>query len=135
MAETIRLETSVTSELVEITGSVNELVKNSSVQEGICLITIPHTTAGLTITSYHDQAGFEDIVGEFSRLIPTRVDFKHQWDTPTDAAGHIKSSLISISLSLIISDGALLLGHSQGIYFFEFDGPRQRMVNVQLMAV
>jgi len=134
VAETIHVETSTLSELFEITDSVKQIVHQSGIQEGICLITTPHTTAGLTITSYHDQAGFQDLVDEFSRLVPTRIDFKHQWDTPTDAAGHVKSSLISISLSLIVDGGALLLGHSQGIYFFEFDGPRKRSVHVQLVA-
>ena len=134
MAETIHIETSTLSELCEITEQVKEIVRSSGVQQGICLVTIPHTTAGLTITSYHDQAGFEDIVDEFARLIPTRIDFKHQWDTPTDAAGHVKSSLVGVSLTLIVSEATLVLGHSQGIYFFEFDGPRRRMVNVQVIA-
>lgn len=95
-------------------------------QEGICVVTIPHTTAALTITSFWDPNGFEDLQEEICRLIPTRIDFKHQHDTPQDAAGHVKSSLIGTTLSLIVHDGKLLLGHSQGIYFLEFDGPRKR---------
>lgn len=134
MFNSFNLETSSTSELVEITHQVQEIVQKSGIQEGICLLATPHTTAALTITSYHDRAGFEDLRDEVSRLIPTRIDFKHQFDTPTDAAGHIKSSLIGVSLPLIISQGKLLLGHSQGIYFFEFDGPRQRTVNVQMVG-
>ena len=60
-------------------------------------------------------------------------NLKAQFDTPQDAAGHVKSSLIGISLSLTIHDGKLLLGHSQGIYFLEFDGPRNREYYVKLM--
>lgn len=86
------------------------------------------------ITSFWDPNGFEDIQNEVCRLIPTRIDFKHQHDTPTDAAGHVKSTLIGVDLPLIIHDGKLLLGSSQGIYFLEFDGPRKRSFYVQVMG-
>ena len=71
---------------------------------------------------------------EVCRLIPTRIDLKHQHDTSTDAAGHVKSTLIGVDLQLIIHDGKLLLGSSQGIYFLEFDGPRKRSFYVQVMG-
>lgn len=64
----------------------------------------------------------------------TRVDFKHQHDTPEDAAGHVKSTLIGPSLTFIIENGKLLLGHSQGIYFLEFDGPRNRECYLKILA-
>lgn len=69
-----------------------------------------------------------------NRLVPTRVDFQHVRDTPTDAAGHIKSSLIGTDLTLIIENGDLLLGRSQGIFFWEFDGPREREIKVKIIA-
>lgn len=116
-----------------ITDEVKKIVRESGVQEGICIIYIPHTTAGLTLTSFWDSAGFEDLQDEICRIIPTRIDFKHQHDTPQDAAGHVKSSLVGISLSLIISNGELLLGSSQGIYFLEFDGPRNREYYVKVL--
>ena len=87
-----------------------------------------------TITSFWDPNGLEDIQDEICRLIPTRIDFKHQHDTPQDAAGHVKSSLIGVSLSLMVEGGKLLLGHSQGIYFLEFDGPRKREVYVKVFS-
>lgn len=116
-----------------ITDEVKKIVRESGVQEGICIIYIPHTTAGLTLTSFWDSAGFEDLQDEICRIIPTRIDFKHQHDTPQDAAGHVKSSLVGISLSLIIINGELLLGSSQGIYFLEFDGPRNREYYVKVL--
>jgi secondary thiamine-phosphate synthase enzyme len=105
---------------------VRDAVLASQVEEGLCLVFVPHTTAGLSITSFWDPKGLEDIHDDLNRLVPTRVDFKHQFDTPQDAAGHIKSVLVGVSLTLIISGAKLLLGHSQGIFFNEFDGPRQR---------
>jgi len=121
-------------DVVSITEEVKTLVEASGVKEGICLVTIPHTTAALTITSFWDPNGFLDLQDEICRLIPTRIDFKHQHDTPQDAAGHVKSSLVGASLSLIVHEGALLLGHSQGIYFLEFDGPRKREFFVKVQA-
>ena len=67
-------------------------------------------------------------------LKPRTRDFKHQHDTPEDAAGHVKSSLYGVSIALVIHEGKLLLGHSQGIYFMEFDGPRNREVIVKTIA-
>ena len=118
--------------VVDITDLIKKFISESGVKTGTCTIFTPHTTAGLTITSYWDKAGFEDLQDEICRLIPTRIDFKHQFDTPQDAAGHIKSSLIGVTLQLIIHDEKLLLGHSQGIYFLEFDGPRNREYFVKL---
>lgn len=103
-------------------------------QSGLSVVFTPHTTAALTITSFWDPNGFEDLQDEICRLIPTRIDFKHQHDTPQDAAGHVKSSLMGVSLPLIIEDGKLLLGSSQGIFFLEFDGPRKRKFQVKILA-
>ena len=114
------------NEAYEITATVRAAVAASGVNEGLCVVFVPHTTAGLSITSFWDPKGLEDIHDDLNRLVPTRVDFKHQFDTPQDAAGHIKSVLVGVSLTLIISEAKLLLGHSQGIFFNEFDGPRQR---------
>ena len=77
---------------------------------------------------------FDDIMDETNRLVPTRIDFKHQFDTPQDAAGHIKSSLFGVSLSFIISEGKLMVGHSQGVFFMEFDGPRKREYFIKILA-
>jgi secondary thiamine-phosphate synthase enzyme len=110
----------------DITATVREAVLASRLDEGLCVVFVPHTTAGLSITSFWDPKGHEDIHDDLNRLVPTRIDFKHQFDTPQDAAGHVKSVLVGVSLTLVIAEAKLLLGHSQGIFFNEFDGPRQR---------
>jgi secondary thiamine-phosphate synthase enzyme len=122
------------NDFVALTDTVQKTVKESGVTDGICVVYTPHTTAGLTVTSFWDPRGFEDIMDEMNRLIPTRIDFKHQHDTPQDAAGHIKSSLVGISLTFIIDQGGLFLGHSQGIFFMEFDGPRKREYFVKIIT-
>lgn len=119
-------------DLYELTPALQYLVESSGIVEGECLVYCPHTTASLVVTSRMDPAGFEDLKEEVSRLVPTRIDFKHQVDTPTDAAGHIKSALLGISAPFLIQDGRLVVGGSQGIYLMEFDGPRQRKVMVRI---
>jgi secondary thiamine-phosphate synthase enzyme len=110
----------------DITATVREAVQASKVAEGLCVVFVPHTTAGLSISSFWDPKGLEDVHDDINRLVPTRIDFKHQFDTPQDAAGHVKSVLVGVTLTLVIAEAKLLLGHSQGIFFNEFDGPRQR---------
>ncbi|MCQ2413019.1 MAG: secondary thiamine-phosphate synthase enzyme YjbQ [Sphaerochaetaceae bacterium] len=122
------------NDVFDITEEVKRIVAESGIQEGTCILYTPHTTASLGITSKMDPAGFEDLKDEINRLIPTRIDFKHMFDTPSDAAGHIKSTLFGVSLTFIVTGGKLLLGGSQGIYFLEFDGPRSRNYLVKVVA-
>jgi len=134
MFNTIKLETPRGESLINITAQVQEIVRASGAPEGICVLVVPHTTAAITLNSAVDGATAADIIADLQRLVPKRVDFAHQYDTPADAAGHIKAALVGHSLTLIIRDGALALGSSQSILFFEFDGPRQRQVQVKIIA-
>lgn len=119
---------------INLTEEVKEFVESSGVKEGICIVYNPHSTAGLFLNSHLDPNTPKDIMFEWNRLIPTRYDFYHQFDTPTDASGHIKSTLMGIEASIIIHEGKLLLGHSQGIIFAEFDGPRSRKVYLKIIS-
>jgi secondary thiamine-phosphate synthase enzyme len=118
----------------DITGEVVQAIESSGVREGIAVVLLPHTTASVGIISYPDPLGLIDVMEEVSRLIPTRIDFKHQHDTPQDAAGHVKSTIVGTTLSLIVTGGQPLLGHSQKVYFMEHDGPRQRQFHVQVVG-
>ena len=120
-------------DVFDITEEVRKYANESGVQEGIVVVYTAHTTASICVTSKMDPDGFDDLRDEINRLIPTRIDFKHQFDTPSDAAGHIKSSLIGVSMTFIITGGKLLLGGSQGIYFLEHDGPRKRSYYVKVI--
>jgi secondary thiamine-phosphate synthase enzyme len=134
MLTKIDLQTPAGESLNDITAQVKAFVENSGVQEGLCVIYNPHSTAGVTINSGLDPNTAQDIIGEVRRLVPTRVDFHHIYDTPADAAGHIKSVLVGSSLTLIVSQGKLLLGSSQSILFYDFDGPRRRQVWVRTLS-
>jgi len=133
MLTKIKIQTPAKESLINITEQVKEAVRDSGVQEGMCVLVIPHTTAAITLNSALDAATAADIIGDIRRLIPTRVDFNHIYDTPADAAGHIKSTLIGASVTLIVTRGELLLGGSQFVLFYEFDGPRQREINIRIM--
>ena len=132
MIERIRFRTTKDG-VFGLTEQIKDCVKKSGVKSGLLCAFITHTTAALTVNSFWDPLGHEDIQDEIRRLIPTRVDFKHQHDTPEDAAGHVKSTLFGPSMTFIIENGELLLGHSQGIYFLEFDGPRNRECIVKIL--
>lgn len=133
MLKEIPIETQERQALVLVTDQVQQAIAESGVQSGICILFSPHTTAGLTINSYLDPATAKDLQFEIDRLVPTRIDFVHIFDTPSDAAGHIKSSLIGNQLTLIIQDGKAILGGSQGIFFWEYDGPRKRKVIAKII--
>lgn len=130
----IELQTPAGESLTDITPRLREIVAASGVRDGLCALVVPHTTAAITLNSALDPATAQDILADLRRLVPTRVDFAHQYDTPADAAGHIKAALIGHTLTLIIADGQPLLGGSQSVLFCEFDGPRRRQVQVKLVA-
>ena len=131
--QTVSIETGVGDTLTDITDQVRGIVKASGVQSGVCFLVVPHTTAAITINSGLDPSTPEDIVADVRRLVPTRTDFHHIVDTPSDAAAHIKASLVGNSEIVLIEDGDLVFGHSQSLLFFDFDGPRQRRVMVKII--
>ena len=127
------LKTSKRQELIVITETVGEIISENDVESGHVILFCPHTTAGLTVNSYLDPATAADLIHEIDRVVPTRTDFNHIFDTPSDAAGHIKASIIGGQITLIVDKGKLQLGRSQGIFFWEFDGPRPRQVYVKII--
>lgn len=128
------LKSNERQEMLVITDLVRDALSEKGVEDGLCFLFCPHTTAGLTINSYLDPATAKDLIHEVDRLVPTRTDFIHVFDTPSDAAGHIKASLVGGQLGLIVEDGELQLGGSQGVFFWEFDGPRKRQVYLKVLA-
>ena len=118
----------------DITAQVQEAVRESGIQEGFCIVHCNHTTAGLLVTSFWDKRGHVDFMEELDKIVPTRYDYRHQFDTHTDAAGHIMTALSGVTLNLIVTGGKALLGSSQGILFAEYDGPRDRQFIVKVIS-
>jgi len=119
--------------LIDITHLAEQALAEEKIESGLMVISIPHSTASVSLVSPWDPKGLEDVDDELSRLIPARIDFKHQHDTPQDAAGHVRAAIVGHSRVLYIDEGKLGVGHSQKIYFWEFDGPRSRNVEIKLI--
>jgi len=132
MLERISVSTKKQQEFVDVTSSVKQVVRKSKVKEGLCVVYVPHTTAGITVNENADPSVQTDILATLERLVP-RGDpsYRH---TEGNADGHIKSSLVGFSHVIPISDSSLTLGTWQGIFFCEFDGPRRRSVLVQVIS-
>jgi len=116
---------------INITGEVQKAVAASAVREGICVVFVPHTTAGITINENADPDVPHDVNLALNAISPDRREFRH---SEGNSAAHTKSSIVGPSLTVIVSGGKLLLGTWQGIWFNEYDGPRTRKVHVRVMG-
>jgi secondary thiamine-phosphate synthase enzyme len=125
------ITTSKRNEFIDITGEIQKCVAESKVQNGICVVFVPHTTAAVTINENADPDVKRDIISYLEKLIPQGYNFHH---SEGNSDSHIKSSIISPSITLIISNGSLLFGTWQGVYFCEFDGPRHRTYYVKCIS-
>ena len=130
--ETLELKTKSRNEFVNLTREINQVVKKSGVQEGFCLVYVPHTTAGVTINEGADPDVVKDILKHLEEMVPAGKRFLHA-EGNSDA--HIKSSLVGASQFIPITGGKLALGTWQAVFFCEFDGPRTRNVLVQVVTV
>ena len=129
MLESFKVSTRSRSEFIDITRQVQEIITSSGFDNGICLVCIPHTTAGITINENADPDVKSDIVAMLENVIPWRSGYRH---SEGNSAAHIKASIMGFSVSLPVENGRLILGTWQCIYFCEFDGPRTRNVIVKL---
>jgi secondary thiamine-phosphate synthase enzyme len=129
MATELALSTRKRVEFVHITPEVQRAVRDSGVTSGICVVYVPHTTAGVTINENADPDVARDIVAHLERLVPRQEAYHHM---EGNADAHIKASLVGSSVTVLVEDGALVLGTWQGIFFCEFDGPRSRRVYVKI---
>jgi len=131
MVYEITLKTTGRNQFIDITRQVESIVLQSGVRKGICVIYVPHTTAGVTINENADPTVRKDIISTLEKLVPWREPFYEHAEG--NSAAHIKSSLIGCNQTVIVQEGKLLLGTWQGIYFCEFDGPRTRKVYVKVI--
>ncbi|WHE07644.1 secondary thiamine-phosphate synthase enzyme YjbQ [Thermoanaerobacterium thermosaccharolyticum] len=127
--EVLKINTHSREVMINITEEVKSAIKSSGIKDGICTVYVPHTTAGVTINENADPDVKDDIIKGLDEIIPN-IRFKHM-EGNSDA--HIKSVLVGNSVNLIVENGEIQLGTWQGIYFCEFDGPRNRKVYVKVV--
>ncbi len=115
----------------DITAAVKDVIRKSGVESGLCVIYCPHTTAGITINENADPDVIKDLLYGLDKTFPDRPEFRH---AEGNSAAHLKASCIGSSVTLIVENGLPLLGTWQGIYFCEFDGPRERQYLIKIIA-
>jgi secondary thiamine-phosphate synthase enzyme len=128
---TLSVRTSRGTEMVDITGQIQELVRLSGVTEGVCHIFEAHTTAGLTINENADPSVQADMLMVLNKIISEQEAYRH---LEGNSPAHVKASLLGAQLTVLVSNGRLLLGTWQGVFLCEFDGPRTRKVHIKIMA-
>ena len=128
---TLEVRTGQRVSFVDITADVRREVRQSGVGDGLCVVFVPHTTAGVTINEDADPSVRADLEMALERLVPPGLPFRHL-EGNSDA--HVKAGLMGSSVSIPVVAGDLALGTWQGVYFAEFDGPRRRQVVVTVLA-
>ena len=129
MPITISVKTSSRAHMMDITSLIQDEVSKAGVTEGICVVHVPHTTAGITINEGADPAVCRDIISKINELVPQDPHYQH---AEGNSDSHIKASLIGSSVTVLIEKAHLVLGTWQKIFFCEFDGPRHRKVYIRL---
>ena len=125
----ISVPTHSRTEMLNITSAVQDAVAETDVTCALCTVFVPHTTAGITINENADPAVPHDMLKELNSVIPFDDNYTHD---EGNSAAHIKASMMGSSVQVPVEDGRLQLGVWQGIFFCEFDGPRQRRVWIQV---
>lgn len=131
MLHKIRLQTREHQQMLDITTQVQDVIRQEGIQEGIALVYCPHTTAAVTINENADPDVVRDIMMRLEEMYP----WHHPRDRHTEgnSAAHLKASTLGSSELIPVTGGRLALGTWQGIYFCEFDGPRQRTFYVKVI--
>jgi len=126
----LSVRTESKTELLDITEKVQNAVRTSDIVDGICMVYVPHTTAAVTINESADPSVKTDILMVLNQIIPWEAPYRHM---EGNSPAHIKSTLVGTSELITVEGKKLVMGIWQGIFFCEFDGPRNRKVDVRLL--
>ncbi len=130
--QTLTVRTSQREQLLDVTDKVVGALQQMDASSGIALVSVPHTTAAVTINENADPDVVHDLLAKLAHLAPQQESYYRHGEG--NSAAHVKSSLVGASLLVPVQDGRPVLGTWQGIYFCEFDGPRTRQLNVQFLT-
>ena len=129
--ETLRVKTERRTQLIDVTEHVQRAVTQSGVKLGVCYVYVPHTTAGVMINEHADPDVATDVETTLDKLVPRSGAYRHG---EGNSDSHIKAAIVGTSQMVFIEGGKLSLGTWQGIFFCEFDGPRERKLQVKVVA-
>lgn len=128
---TIEIRTRSREDFVDLTVDIERLVAASGIAGGVCVVTVPHTTAGITANENADPDVRADMAMVLRKIVPDALPYAHgEGNSPA----HVKAALVGSSVTLIVESGRLKLGTWQGVFFCEFDGPRTRQIWVQVLG-
>jgi secondary thiamine-phosphate synthase enzyme len=128
---TKNVQTQERCQIVDVTSVVQDLVQQNHVEDGLAVVFIPHTTAGVTINENADPDVKTDLLAKLQKLIPKHETYYQHGEGNSDS--HLKTIITGNSATILIERGKLVLGTWQGVYFCEFDGPRHRKMMVKLV--
>jgi secondary thiamine-phosphate synthase enzyme len=127
---TITVKTNAQTEMIDITSEIQSVLQGKSFSNGICMLFVPHTTAGITINESADPSVRRDILMVLNQMVPWKADYRHM---EGNSPAHMKTSLMGSSELIAVENGQMVLGTWQGIFFCEFDGPRTRKLHIKLI--
>ena len=130
MFRSFQIKTSSRTEWIDMTRHVRDVIRESGIQDGICYVFVPHTTAAVTINENADRHVSVDIGTGLSHIVPAHERYQH---LEGNSPAHIKASLAGTSQVIFVESKRLVLGTWQGIFFCEFDGPRNRQFYVKVV--
>jgi secondary thiamine-phosphate synthase enzyme len=122
--QTQTVQTSSRNEMIDVTARLRKVVASSSMLEGMLIVYVPHTTAAVTINENADPDVKSDLLAKLSALVPQREAYYQHAEGNSDS--HLKAAMLGHSVTVLVEAGKLVLGRWQGVYFCEFDGPRER---------
>ena len=129
--EIVTIETTGRNQMIDITSTVRAYVKRSGIKDGVCFVFVPHTTAAVTINENADPDVVHDILSTLSKLVPYKDNYRH---IEGNSEAHVKASLMGNTATVIVSNGDLVLGTWQSLFFCEFDGPRRRRLMIKAVG-
>ena len=129
--QTLSVQTSSRNELVEVTDRLRKIVSSFRINEGMLVVYVPHTTAAVTINENADPDVKSDLLAKLSSLVPKNETYYRHGEGNSDS--HLKAAMVGHTVTVLVEGGKLVLGRWQGVYFCEFDGPRQRELIVKAL--
>jgi secondary thiamine-phosphate synthase enzyme len=130
MVHTLEIKTAKTTELIDITAAVQEVLTKHGPMDGVCYVYVPHTTAGVTINENADPSVIGDILMVLNKVIRADEPYRH---AEGNSPAHIKTTLTGSTVTVLVDSGRLVLGTWQGIFFCEYDGPRTRRLKIKFL--
>lgn len=132
MYKQIEIQTRNKVDLLDITTAIEHAIAEIPIEEGICFLFCPHTTAGIVLNENWDPTVEQDLAMVLEHMVPDGLRYAHH---EGNSPAHVKSVLLGSDHFIIISQHQLQLGQWQGVFFAEFDGPRRRRIWIRVLGV